>query len=141
MHVNGRQNDGRQKIDELLSRMEVLRSRLDDDARAAQQSVQEMTDWRLLVRRNPLATITAAAIAGYLLVPKRAPRQKLTAEQIKQLSSAKTVIISQEASTKPGLIGAFAAIAGAALTRAATSYVTEKVSQFTAQRRNENRTP
>lgn len=134
MHVNGRQN-----IDELLSRMEVLRSRLDDDARAAQQSVHEMTDWRHLVRRNPLAAIAAAAVAGYLLVPKRVPQQQLTAEEIKQLSSAKTVIVTQEASAKPGLMGAFAAIAGAALTRAATGFVTEKVSQFAAQHQNGSR--
>jgi hypothetical protein len=134
MHINGRQN-----IDELLSRMEVLRSRLDDDARAAQQSVQEMTDWRHLVRRSPLATIAAAAVAGYLLVPKRAPQQQLTAEQIKQLSNAKTVILTQEVAAKPGLLGAFAAIAGAVLTRAATSFVTEKVSQFAAQHQNGSR--
>jgi hypothetical protein len=131
MHANGRQN-----IDELLSRMEAIRGRLDDDARAAQQSVQEMTDWRNLVRRNSLAAIAAAAVAGYLLVPKRATQQQLTAEQIRQISNAKTVIVAQEASTKPGFLGAVAAIAGAALTRAATSFVSAKISQFTAQHQN-----
>jgi hypothetical protein len=133
MHVNGRQN-----IDELLSRMEAIRGRLDDDARAAQQSLHEMTDWRNVVRRHPLATMAAAAVVGYILVPKRVTQPQLTAEQIKQLSRAKTVIVTQEASAKPGLLGTFAAIAGAALTRAATSFITEKVSHFTAQRQNGN---
>lgn len=131
MHANGRQN-----IDELLSRMEAIRGRLDDDARAAQQSVQEMTDWRNLVRRNPLVTVAVAAVAGYLLVPKRIPQQQLTAEQIRQLSNAKTVIVAQESSAKPGLLGAIAAVAGAALTRAATNFVSEKASQFAAKLQN-----
>jgi hypothetical protein len=134
MHVNGRQN-----IDELLSRMEAIRGRLDDDARAAQQSMHELTDWRNVVRRNTLATVAAAVVVGYLLVPKRATQPNLTAEQIKRLSSAETVIVSQEASAKPGLLGAFGAIAGAALTRAATNFLTEKVSLFATQHRNGSR--
>ena len=66
-----RKNGHRQNADELLARMEAVRGRLDYDARVAKQSVQEMTDWRNAVRKNPLIAVGAAAVLGNLLVPKK----------------------------------------------------------------------
>ncbi len=126
MYVNGRQN-----IDEVLARMEVVRGRLDRDAQATKQSVQNMTDWRYIVRKNPLATVAIAAVAGFLLVPKkRQPAPALTSADIERLAKEHTVIVAKEASASPGLVGTVAAIAGAALTRAATNFLATKVSEF-----------
>jgi hypothetical protein len=125
MDVNGRQN-----VDDLLARMETVRGRIDQDAQAAKQSVEQMTDWRYLVRKNPLVAVALAATAGFLLVPKKKPEPKFTDEDLKKLSKEHTVIVTKEASASPGVIGAVAATAGAALTRAATSYLTAKVSEF-----------
>lgn len=127
MHVNGR----RQDIDEIMARMEAVRGRLNHDAKAAKQSVQEMTDWRNVVRKNPLACAAAAAVAGFLLVPQKPKPQGLTAKDIERLAKDHKVIVARESPSKPGFLGAIAAIAGAALTRTATSYVTNKVADLT----------
>lgn len=126
MHINGRQN-----IDEVLARMEVVRGRLDRDAQATKQSVQNMTDWRYIVRKNPIATVAIAAVAGFLLVPKkRQPSPSITTADIERLAKEHTVIVTKESSASPGLVGTVAAIAGAALTRAATNFLATKVSEF-----------
>ncbi len=126
MHVNGRRN-----IEEVLARMEVVRGRLDHDAQAAKQSVQEMTDWRQIVRKNPLASVALAALAGFLLVPKKRPvAPTLTQADLERLGEEHTVIVTKEASASPGVVGMVATIAGAALTRAATNFLANKVSEF-----------
>jgi hypothetical protein len=132
MQVNGRRN-----IDELLARMEAVRGRLDHDARAAKQSVQEMTDWRTVVRRNPLASIAVAAVAGFLLVPKKKTQPSFSSEDLKRLSKDHTVIVTKEPTASPGLIGTVTAIAGAALARAATNFIAAKVSKFSVPRERE----
>jgi hypothetical protein len=124
MQVNGRHN-----IDELLERMEAVRARLDHDARAAKQSVQEMTDWRRVVRKNPLISVTVAAVAGFLLVPKKKTQPSFTSEELKQLAKDHSVIVAKESSASPGLISTVTAIASAALGRAATNYVAKKIGE------------
>ncbi len=127
MQVNGRHN-----IDELLARMEAVRGRLDNDARAAKQSVHEMTDWRTIVRKNPLASVAIAAVFGFFIVPKRKSQSSFTSEELKQLAKDHTIIVAKESAASPGLIGTVTAIAGAAITRAATNFIASKVSEFSA---------
>jgi hypothetical protein len=125
MHVNGR----RQNIDELLARMEAVRGRLDEDAHAAKQSVQELTDWRNVVRKNPLLTVAVAAAAGFLLVPKRQPPPTFSKQDLEQLAREHKVIVAKQPAS-PGIFGTLGAIAGAALTKAASNYVANKVNEF-----------
>lgn len=132
MQVNGRHN-----VDELLARMEEVRGRLDYDARAAKQSVQEMTDWRTVVRNHPLASVAFAAVAGFLLVPKKKTQPTFSSEDLKRLSKDHTIVVTKESAPSPGMIGTVTAIAGAALARAATSFIASKVSEFSVQRERE----
>lgn len=125
MYVNGR----RQSMDELLARMEAVRERLDQDAHAAKQSVQELTDWRNLVRKNPLASVAIAAAAGFLLVPSKPPAPTFSKKDLEQLARENKVIIAKDPAA-PGLLSTIAAMAGAALTKAASNYVANKVSDF-----------
>lgn len=129
MYVNGH----RQDIDELLARMEAVRGRLDEDAQAAKHTVQELTDWRHAVRQNPLLAVGLAAAAGFLLVPKKQAAPTFSKADLAELTRNNKVIIAKEPTASPGLIGAIAAVAGAALTRAATNFVAAKVSEFTLQ--------
>ena len=127
MYVNGR----RQNIDELLARMEAVRGRLDEDAQAAKQSVHDLTDWRNAVRKNPWVSVALAAAAGFLLVPRKQPAPTFSKVDLEQLAREHKVIVAKEPSASPGLVGTLAAIAGAALTRAASNYVATKMSDFT----------
>ncbi len=132
MQVNGRHN-----IEELLARMEAVRGRLDYDAHAAKQSVKEMTDWRTVVRKNAFASVAIAAIAGFLLVPKKKTQRSFSPEELKQLAKDHTVIVAKESAASPGLLGTVTAIAGAALARAATNFIANKVSEFSAMSERE----
>ena len=126
MNVNGRHN-----IDELLARMATVRGRLDEDARAAKRSVREMTDWRIIVRKNPLLSVGVAVLAGFLLVPRRRQtEQTVTTEDLERLAKEHRVIVAKEASTSPSIVSSVTALAGAALTRAAASFIADKVSEF-----------
>jgi hypothetical protein len=129
MYVNGR----RQDIDELLARMEAVRGRLDEDAQAAKHTVQELTDWRHVVRQNPFLAVSVAAAAGFLLVPKKPHTTIFSKADIEQLSKENKVIIAKETTASSGIAGTIAALTGAALTRAASNFVAAKMSEFTSQ--------
>jgi hypothetical protein len=129
MYVNGR----RQNIDELLARMEAVRGRLDEDAQAAKQTVHELTDWRNMVRKNPLLAVGFAAAAGFLLVPRKQPGPMFSKADLEQLARENKIVVAKEPTASSGLLGTMAAIAGAALTRAATSFVAMKMSELSLQ--------
>jgi hypothetical protein len=127
MYVNGL----RQDVDELLARMEAVRGRLHEDAQAAKHTVQELTDWRHAVRQNPLLAVGLAAAAGFLLVPKKQPAPTFSKADLEELARENKVIVAKEPTSSPGIVGAIAAVAGAALTRAASNFVASKVSELT----------
>jgi hypothetical protein len=60
-----------ESADEIRRRMAELRRDLSLDVREVSRHARVMTDWRFYVRRFPWATVGIAAVAGYLLVPKR----------------------------------------------------------------------
>lgn len=134
MHVNGRQN-----IDDLIARMEKVRGRLDRDAQAARQSVHEMTDWKNLVRKNPLTTMAVAVLAGYLLVPRKRNTTELKASDLERLARDHKIIVAKEAAPQATLMGTVTALAGAALARAATNFIVNKVTDLSQANEQETR--
>jgi hypothetical protein len=125
MHVNGRKN-----VDELLARMEALRGRLDHDAQAAKQSVQEMTDWRNVVRKNPITAVVLVAVVGFLLVPRKRNVPTLNREDLEKLVKDHKIFVAKEAASSPGFVSTVTALAGATLARAASNYIVSKVNEF-----------
>lgn len=49
--------------------MAQVRQHLQQDVQHVVEQAKEMTDWRRVVQRHPWASVTFAAIVGYLLVP------------------------------------------------------------------------
>jgi hypothetical protein len=129
MYLNGR----RQEIDELLARMAAVRSRLDEDAQATRKTVQELTDWRSIVRKNPLLATGLAAAAGFLLVSRKPAAPTFSKADLEVLARDNKIIIAKEPTASPGIVGTLAALAGAALTRAASNFVVAKMSEFSLQ--------
>jgi hypothetical protein len=62
---------GMAEINDIQRRMALVRHDLHHDVRDAVKGAQSLTDWRSLVRSHPWLTLAAAAMAGYLIVPKR----------------------------------------------------------------------
>jgi ElaB/YqjD/DUF883 family membrane-anchored ribosome-binding protein len=126
MHVNGY----RQDVNELLARMEAVRGRLDEDAQAAKQTVHDLTDWRQVVRKHPLLAVGLAGVAGFLLVPKKQSKHIVSKADLEQLARDNKIVISSESAASPNIVSTVAAIAGAALTRAASNFVAAKLSEL-----------
>jgi hypothetical protein len=56
----------------LRARMHRVRHRLDDEVAGLRDNAQRLMDWKYYVRRHPWLTLGAAAVAGYLAIPKPA---------------------------------------------------------------------
>lgn len=120
-----------QQADDVRQRMAQLRRVLDGDIVQVSESARAMTDWRYYVRRYPWAATAAAAAAGYLLMPRRGEslsREVASlAETLTQQTSATTA--SEPVFKLRSMAGSLLALVGAAAVRAATNYVTDKVTQ------------
>ena len=55
----------------IRQRMEEVRCDLDEDVQEIVEGARDMGDWRSYVRRYPWVCLGAAAVAGYLIVPRR----------------------------------------------------------------------
>ncbi len=58
--------------DEIRERMALIRLRIDEQSDEVVAQVNALSDWRSYVRRYPWASVGAAAVLGYVLVPSRA---------------------------------------------------------------------
>ena len=59
------------RAEEIRQRMAMLRNELSHDVREAGRTAQVMTDWRFYVRRFPWAVAGLAALAGFMLIPRK----------------------------------------------------------------------
>ena len=114
---------------EVVERMATLRRELDSDVEHVADSARAMTDWTFYVRRFPWAAVGVAAVAGYLLVPRKKTNVAPTAEQLAALVQNKEFVTAATNQLKPpqSLLAGLAATLAAMAVRAALSYVTEQV--------------
>lgn len=56
---------------EIRQEMANIRGRIDEHSHEVVTRTIELSDWRFYVRRYPWASVTAAAVVGYAIVPKR----------------------------------------------------------------------
>lgn len=119
---------------EVVERMATLRRELDSDVEHVAESARAMTDWTFYVRRFPWVAVGVAAVAGYLLVPRKKTNVAPTAEQLAALVKNKEFVAAATNQLKPpqSLLAGLAATLAAMAVRAALSYVTEQVRSKTA---------
>lgn len=56
---------------EIRQRMATIRRQINEHSQEVVTQTKELSDWRFYVRRYPWASVTAAAVIGYAIVPKR----------------------------------------------------------------------
>src|SRR5271155_5547418 len=61
-------------IADIQRQMAQIRSDMHQEVQGAVRTAQALTDWHAAVRNHPWLSLTGAAIAGYLIVPKRQPQ-------------------------------------------------------------------
>ena len=57
--------------DEIQEQMVTMRRQIHERSDEVATQTKELTDWRFYVRRHPWASVTAAAVIGYAIVPGR----------------------------------------------------------------------
>ncbi len=94
-----------------------------------------MTDWTFYVRKFPWAVVGAAALAGYMLVPKRKPVIKPDPEMIADLVKQKKIRVESvtKQPEKPGIIKSLLMMGMTWALRNGAAYMTQ---QMTAAARN-----
>jgi len=132
-----------QQARDVVERMAALRRELDHDVQHMAESAKAMTDWTYYVRRFPWAAVGLAAVAGFLLVPRKKTAVTPTPEQLAALVQNKQFVAAAADQLKPpqsvlkGLAATLAAMAG----RAALAYVTEQIRVKTAAAHHESSSP
>jgi hypothetical protein len=135
------QNDDSTK--EIRKRMAELRRELDIDMGKVSQSARAMTDWTFYVRRFPWAVAGAAAVAGYLLIPKKKQNISPDPEALSELVKNRQVRVepaSLRGETNKLLKSLLMTGIGLAA-RAAINYAAHNLQRHKAESADETRRP
>lgn len=128
---------------DVVERMAAMRRELDTDVHHVAESAKAMTDWTFYVRRFPWAAVGVAAVAGYLLVPRKKSVVTPTAEQLAALVQNKEFVAAATSQLKPprSLLAGLGATLAAMAARAALNYVTEQIRVKAAGSKREPASP
>jgi hypothetical protein len=74
-------NHDHDQADVIRQQMARLRRELNDDVSSAVGQAKDLLDWRQVVRRHPLMSVSAAAAVGFLAVPSRPSRPNVAQAQ------------------------------------------------------------
>ena len=130
------------EIDAVTRRMAELRRELTGDVRQVSRDARVMTDWTFYVRRFPWAMVGIAAVAGFVLIPRKkqiiSPNQEALAEMVKKNQLRLDVDHKQE---KPGMLRALVAMATTWAVKAGMEYVGERARSAAVHKAREPRRP
>jgi hypothetical protein len=129
-------------VEAISRRMAELRCALTGDVHAVSRSARVMTDWTFYVRRFPWATVAIAAVAGYLLVPKKkniiSPDQETLAQMVRKHQLRLDVDHKAE---KPGAAKSLLALAAMWAAKAGIGYVGELMRSAAVHKAHESVRP
>jgi hypothetical protein len=119
----------------ISGRMAELRRDLITDVRQVSDGARVMTDWKFYVGRFPWVALGLAALAGFMLIPKKkaviSPDQDALAELVRKKHLRLNVDHKQE---KPGLLNAIVATGASVAAKAAMGYFGERMRSVAAQK-------
>jgi len=112
-----------ESIKAIQQRMQQVRHDLGDEVGELVESARDMTDWRKYVRANPWVCLAAAAALGYVVVPKRSPRFRLNAADLKALARHSKALNDTQNKPKKGWRSAVLSMVTSAALRGAMGYL------------------
>jgi hypothetical protein len=122
-------------VDEIRRKMAQIRRELHEDVRDVVASAEAVTDWRRYIRMYPWAALGLAAVAGFLIVPKRhrtIPPDIATHADVAQVREVVEEVKAKKKSRK-GLIGAALGFAVPIALRAAQGYAVQYLESWILQ--------
>jgi hypothetical protein len=128
-------------VDEIRRGMAQIRVDLHQDVRGVVAGAEAATDWRYYVRLYPWASLAAAAVGGFLIVPRKRRSVRATAQAAAEATAAKLQEVlptepraqAQKGKRRTGLIGLVLGFAGPVVVRAAQSYAAQYLENYLAQ--------
>jgi signal recognition particle subunit SEC65 len=115
--------------EKICRRMAELRREMDCDVREVSRGARVMTDWKFYARKFPWALVGVAAVAGFLLVPKRKAVIKPDPETIAELVKQKKIRVETVTPdpNKPGMVKSLLLMGLTWAARAGAQYVTQQM--------------
>jgi hypothetical protein len=121
---NGKSSDLERQLAALRSALEEDTGGLVDKARKLSDNARTLADWRHHFRRHPAAFCGAAAVLGFLLIPRR--------RETPRLGDARPLAFEVE-SAQPALAAALLATVGNLVARKTAQLAVEHGSQLVAR--------
>ncbi len=92
--------------------MAQVREELTEDVQDLRARVENLKDWRTIVRKHPWAVLASAAAVGFLLVPKRPRIVYADAETLAKVAMQQPLKVEATEHKRPGLLGGLLRSAG-----------------------------
>jgi len=129
-------------IDLIRQRMARIRMRAQFKAERLGDETRQFLDWKHYIRLFPWSTLAAAAVVGYIMVPRRAPLTRSTANALSEMAkeSKQAVQAVRQAPPPPrrsGMFDGLIGLAGNALLRAGLTFATQQVTKMVTDSLNE----
>jgi len=113
--------------EELRIQMAALRGSLGNELEHTVAGLREMVDWRQLIRHHPWACLGAAALAGFAVIPTKSTFV-VRAEAGSGADAARGRVVQLTgAGASSSAVGTIARMAGQMAVRAATAYLTRRI--------------
>jgi len=129
-------SDPAQQADALRREMRSIRRELGDNVEELVENAERLLDWRYYWRRYPWGMIGAAALVGYFVVPRRMVAMSVDGLSLDELAQRLAPAITSRAEkreSKPGWLGSLFSLGVGMLTKAATGYATQYLTQMLKQ--------
>lgn len=123
--------------EEIQRQMQSVRTSMRADVKELVENARDMTDWHYYVRRYPIASVAAAAAAGFALTSLGAPSPRATpspslpeAAPLTSTSSRSGLSPGNSSSFVQQLFGSASSMATAAISRAAMGILSQQLARF-----------
>jgi len=129
-----RTSDPQPQADRLRQEMRTIRRELGGDVEEIVEHAERLMDWRYYVERFPWASVGAALLAGYFVVPGRYVTLPTDERTLEKLAERIPLTMQKNAGpAKKGLLAGLISMGTGFLMRAAMGYATQQVQRMMAQ--------
>lgn len=128
-----RTSDPPTQADRLRQEMRTIRRELGGDVDEIVEHAERLMDWRYYVERFPWASVGAALVAGYLVVPGRYVTLPTDERTLEKLAERIPVARKKAEPAKKSMVAGLVSLGTGFLMRAAMGYATQYVQKMMAQ--------
>jgi hypothetical protein len=117
---------------DLCRQMNEVRCNLGDDVEQLVESARNLSDWHTYVREHPWICLAGAAVAGYLIVPKRVELISPSADALEQLAKRNKLVVTADPQpqVRSGLGGALFGLVASAAVRGLLGYAGQNAGRY-----------